>query len=263
MAGGISRIAWLAKRPHLMAELGRKAVRRVGRLLAPGQKLKQTEAEMAQWYLDRSVTVEEGLKELLGAVPAPLFDERFARELADARERVEKCPERMGGAGTLDVIYFLSEHSRATRMVETGVAYGWSSLAFLLSAKNRDGARLISTNMPYLFGSEENVGCVVPEGLRPMWTLLHGADRTELPKALELMPEIDICHYDSDKSYAGRMWSHPLIWNALRGGGYFLADDIGDDWGFREFAESVGRKMVIVRSEVAPGSFKTAGVIQK
>lgn len=263
MARGYERIAWILRRPHLVGELSRKLWRRVAHRAATCLTPNREDTEVKDWYLERSVPVQDALRLLLGDASLTPFSDRFPTELAAARERVAKCPERMGGAGSLDMIYYLSESIGATRMVETGVAYGWSSLAFLLSARRREGARLVSTNMPYLFGSEENVGCVVPPELRTDWVLLHGPDSTELPRALDMMPSIDICHYDSDKSYAGRMWSHPRIWEALRPGGVFIADDVGDNWAFRHFCDTVGRDPVIVRCGTEPGKIKTAGIITK
>jgi hypothetical protein len=44
----------------------------------------------------------------------------------------------------------------------------------------------------------------------------------------------------------GRMWASPLLWNALKDGGFFVSDDINDNLAFKDFCESVDRKPVIV-----------------
>ena len=55
--------------------------------------------------------------------------------------------------------------ARLRRVIETGVAYGWSSLALLLSLKNRNGL-LVSTDLPYAgLDNDPYVGCVVPDEL--------------------------------------------------------------------------------------------------
>ena len=115
------------------------------------------------------------------------------------------------------------------------MAFGWSSLALLLSLRNRPAARLASVDMPYpKINNDAYVGCIVPEDLRTRWTLLRYADREGLPKALQLLGALDLCHYDSDKRYRSRMWAYPLLWNALRPGGLLLSDDIGDNVAFRD-----------------------------
>ena len=57
-----------------------------------------------------------------------------------------------------------------------------------------------------------------------------------------------MCHYDSDKSYSGRMWTYPRLWHALRPEGLFISDDIGDNMGFADFARSVAIEPIVVRS---------------
>ena len=76
---------------------------------------------------------------------------------------------KMGGAGDLSLIHAAARLSGARRAVETGVAYGWSSLAILAAlAENRSG-HLASVDMPYAkLNNEPFVGIVVTNSLRPM-----------------------------------------------------------------------------------------------
>ena len=53
-----------------------------------------------------------------------------------------------------------------------------------------------------------------------------------------MVPYLDLCHYDSDKSYYGRRWAYPKLWEALKTGGIFISDDIQDNWAFKEFCVS-------------------------
>jgi predicted O-methyltransferase YrrM len=155
-------------------------------------------------------------------------------------------------------LFHLAEYIQARTVIETGVAYGWSSLALLLSIQKRDGV-LISTDLPYAgMDNDPYVGCVVPDELRGNWKLLRGADRQRLPEAIRIAGGLDLCHYDSDKSFAGRMWAYPRLWDALRPGGLFISDDIGDNMGFADFTRSIAGEPVIVLS-----SERYAGVLVK
>ncbi|RME94825.1 MAG: class I SAM-dependent methyltransferase, partial [Bacteroidetes bacterium] len=88
---------------------------------------------------------------------------------------------------------------------------------------------------------------VIPELLRKNWQLIQLPDRIGLPKAIKLLNgPLDLCHYDSDKSYAGRMWAYPRLWKALKTGGIFVSDDVGDNLGFFNFAEKIQVNPVIV-----------------
>jgi len=143
------------------------------------------------------------------------------------------------------LLYNLAEYLGATRVIETGVSMGESTLGSLTSLKNRNG-KLISTDIPL---PEEWVepGALVPQELKQYWKLIQMPDRIALPKALQEMHEIDLCHYDSDKSYKGRMFAYPLLWNALRKDGSFVSDDIVDNYGFKDFCESSGLEPLITK----------------
>ena len=137
------------------------------------------------------------------------------------------------------------------RAIETGVAYGWSSLAILdAMASNGDG-RLISVDMPYpKMGNEDFVGIVVPDPLRSRWTLIRQPDRPGLEKAIDAFGgRIDFCHYDSDKSWFGRAYAFPMLWEALEPGGVFISDDIQDNLFFAEFAGSKNLPFAVTASE--------------
>jgi hypothetical protein len=85
------------------------------------------------------------------------------------------------------------------------------------------------------------------------------ADRQGIPRALtQLDGTIDMCHYDSDKTYSGRRWAYSVLWTALRSGGLLISDDVGDNLAFREFSDALGVSPLVVRAE---GRF--AGVLRK
>jgi hypothetical protein len=80
------------------------------------------------------------------------------------------------------------------------------------------------------------VGIVVPERLRGAWEIIREPDRPGIKKAIERAGGvIDLCHYDSDKSWWGRQYGYPLLWAALGPGGIFISDDIQDNMAFANF----------------------------
>lgn len=194
----------------------------------------------------QAVPLEVALREL-AVNSVERVETLFPDYFSQARRRVDDVPVTLGGAGHVDLLYTLTEHLRATHVFETGVAYGWSSLAILLSLKSRAGSRLVSTDMPYAkLRNEPYVGAVVPEELRSMWVVEKYADKKAIPRGLAQVDEIDLVHYDSDKSYEGRWFAYPLLWGALRDGGMLVSDDISDNVAFFEFSKSVSRMPVVV-----------------
>ena len=237
---------WYLRKPRLYGQLWQE-------LLTKGHGIFFSSARARkigeQWCSQKAVSAEELFKKLGISIDSPGVKAEFPEVFSKAEKSAAHCPIKMGGAADLDILYRLAEAGEVKRALETGVAYGWSSLVLLLSIQKR-GGRLVSTDMPYP-GMENDpyVGCAVPEELKEFWTLLHGPDRKGIPIAIaSLGGEIDLCHYDSDKSIRGRKWAYPRLWRALRNGGYFISDDIGDNTAFRDFAEAAGSEPIIVRS---------------
>ncbi|MDR2236261.1 MAG: class I SAM-dependent methyltransferase [Chryseobacterium sp.] len=232
------------KRPDLYPELGRKIIKNtVNRNNAFKGKEKTN-----SWAAARAVSQKEAVSSLFGLDIAP-FRADYKEALATAEQREKSCPVKMGGPGALELIYYACEFTNAKNVVETGVAYGWSSLASLLSLVKREGT-LYSSDMPYLAqDGDQYVGYVVPEQLKANWKLFRFADRESLPKIFAENKEFDVLHYDSDKSYNGRMWAYGELYRHLRKGGVFISDDIGDNSAYQDFCEANSIETIVVEYE--------------
>lgn len=241
----LETVGWFAARPMFwphMAELAR-------RRLSPTRDTAQDMVLATQWATERAQPVGAALAAVgLPSESLPIFP---AALLEEGAERAAQSAATMGGPGDVHLLYAATRLLEARRVVETGVAYGWSSLALLAGMDGRPDARLVSVDMPYpKMQNEAFVGIVVPDRLRKQWTLVREPDRNGLAKALMFLGgTIDICHYDSDKSYAGREYAFPLLWRALRPGGLFISDDIQDNFGFRNFAAQTGAPSAVTESD--------------
>jgi len=258
--GKLESAIWFLKRPKLFPQF----VHLVGRKIF-GRREVNTRVRSERWCERYAIDVEEAIERVTGARMGRSVAEQYPEVFAGARLRVQGSPVEMGGPGVIDLLYWIVSRGGAKRAIETGVAYGWSSLAILLAQKGLEGARLTSIDMPYVRAdSDSYVGIAVPEELKSgnRWELIRRADRQALPGALRRLHGIDFCHYDSDKTYAGRMWAYPRLWAALRAGGCFVSDDIGDNVGFRDFAEHIGVSPVVVRAPHG-GKARYAGILVK
>ena len=236
-------IAYL-KRPDLYPELGRKILKNT---FNRNNALRGKEKTL-DWASKKAVTQTEAIHQLFGICAEPLA-QSFKSEIEEAKKTESECPIKMGGAGAMELIYYACEFTDAKSAVETGVAYGWSSLAALLSLKARNGV-LYSSDMPYLSqNGDRYVGCVVPEDLHHYWKLFRHADRESLPKIFKDNPVFDVVHYDSDKSYNGRVWAYKELYKHLRTGGVFISDDIGDNSAYQDFCEQNQINTTIVEFE--------------
>ena len=221
------------RRPDLYPELRRKIWKNMFNR-SSGLRGKE---DAERWCASLAISEKDFVENVLNTRFIP-FEKIFPQEFASALQVQAKAPVKMGGAGALSVIYYINEYVSAQRSVETGVAYGWSSFAALASLVHRDGV-LYSSDMPYILQnhSEDFVGCVIPDKYRNNWDLYRFADKESLPKIINKAGAFDVVHYDSDKTYDGRMWAYGLLWDKLRIGGIFMSDDIGDNAAFKDFCE--------------------------
>ena len=244
----IRTLLWYLRRPRFYPQLLNEILTK---LHAACSNTSHTRKEASAWCQEHAISTNKALRQITGISPLESVQQQFAETFVEAHKQASQCPVQMGGPGNLDILYYLAEYAAATNVIETGVAYGWSSMALLLSLQKRPGSHLYSTDMPYPGRqNEEYVGCVVPQELRKHWTLIRFPDRQAIPQALnDINGPLDLCHYDSDKSLRGRMWAYPYLWKALRAGGIFISDDIGDNTTFRDFAASLGEEPIVVKTE--------------
>ena len=242
------------KRPDLYPELRRKIWKNIFNR-SSGLRGKE---EAEKWCKSLAISEKDFIENILKITYIP-FEKLFPQEFSNALQAQAKSPIKMGGAGSLSVIYYINEYTNAKKTVETGVAYGWSSFAALASLVNRNGT-LYSSDMPYILQnhSEDFVGCVIPQKYRNNWDLYRFADKESLPKIFGKVDSFDVVHYDSDKSYDGRIWAYNLLFSKVREGGIFMSDDIGDNAAFKDFCETKGIKPYVVEFDG-----KYAGLIIK
>lgn len=178
------------------------------------------------------------------AEPSPATDRLDASHhdvIQAARSRVDQSGQRLGGAANMKLLYDMCERVQARNVIETGVAYGWSSLAVLLSVSPRSG-HLWSIDLPYPYGGDEQpVGIAVPDELRDDWTLIVGSDRDHVAGAIAAATAdgrtLDLAHYDSDKTPRGMISTCTLLYQALRPEGTLVVDDVGDHLGFKQLCQ--------------------------
>jgi predicted O-methyltransferase YrrM len=191
------------------------------------------------WIAANSVPADE----VASALNLQVWKEalEFGDEFRSKAELILRdIPYDLGGGSHHVFLYWLTRYLKPNVIVETGVAAGWSSRAFLAAvAKNCTGT-LYSSDLPYfrLPKPERFVGILVEEQLRGNWVLQLDADEVNLPRILEQVAEVDIFHYDSDKMASGRNLAVNLVRDKLAPAGLIIMDDIwNDDW-FRSYVTS-------------------------
>lgn len=213
-----------------------------------------------RWCEDNLSSLKECLLMLGIEEENATLEEPFSNSYKEQISRIiDSSASDFGGPGHTDLIYTICEKLKIKKVIETGVAYGWSSASILKSISKRDG-QLISIDMPMLKQTDyELIGIAVEDDLKKNWELRREPDRHALPKAISILKNsIELVHYDSDKSYYGRKWSQELIWKSLKVGGVFISDDIEDNTAFMEFVSDHNLNFSILEFEK-----KFVGIIKK
>ena len=162
----------------------------------------------------------------------------------------------IAGSGDLTLLHSVARALQPSRMLETGVALGWSSLVMLKAAQAFAG-HVVSIDLPYPFLRGGGwVGAAVPPELHGYWNLLRTSDRLGLPTVAK-EDAFDLIHYDSDKTDAARRWAYPLLWRALAPGGVLISDDVDDSPAWAEFCSEHGLPLIVVQRK------KCAGIVRK
>lgn len=127
-------------------------------------------------------------------------------------------------------------------LIETGVAHGYSSW-IILNALHRNGkGKLYSIDLPnhdtnreYNFTSgPTQTGWLVPDSLKPRWSLHLGDARSLLPALLKEIGMISCFFHDSDHSYEHMKWEFETVWDHLTEGALFLSDDVHKNKAFSD-----------------------------
>ena len=201
------------------------------------------------------------LHEMLGAAwPCPIcaeFDGIWrdaVQSLTSSGMRVGPLsfgPWNDGDAGLVRAVWGLTRHLRPERVVETGVAHGFTS-RFILQALAANGkGHLWSIDLPPLDNElRSQVGMAVPKDLADRWTYIEGSSRRRLPPLLSELGEIDLFIHDSLHSERNVRFELDSAWAKLRPGGAAVVDDVDANYGFQSFNNAVpGQPHLVCEAE--------------
>jgi cephalosporin hydroxylase len=93
-----------------------------------------------------------------------------------------------------------------------------------------------------------SVGYLIPEQLKPRWTLIEGDARVELPSLLSELGKISIFLHDSLHTYDHMLFEFKTAWPYVEDGGLLLSHDVVWNKAFLEFSDHVRSKPVFYYS---------------
>lgn len=220
-------------RGHYAAVMLKKLLTRLNeRVISPPS------ADPMPWLLSTRTSLDDFCRKIDGPLWEESKNSSWKLQVA-ADTKLKSLDIDLGGGGNFPLLYFLVRKMKPSNVVETGVAAGFSSKAILSALKKNRSGRLYSSDFPYfrIQDPEKYIGYLVDDELKDNWTCLVKGDKSNLPDILSRIDNIDIFHYDSDKSYSGREWAIKLILPRMREGGAVIMDDIHDNCYFEDFVK--------------------------
>lgn len=187
-------------------------------------------AENKSWLQRHAIVFDE----LARSIDADLWREtqEYAGSLKTYADKVlGTIPVKLGGAGNYPLMYFAVRRLKPNTVVETGVAAGYTSAATLAALQGNHTGHLHSSDFPYfrLESPEQYIGAVIAPDLRDRWTLHTEGDRRALPRIAAQVANVDVFHYDSDKSYTGRQFALQTLSDRFTPETLIVFDDVQDN----------------------------------
>jgi len=157
-------------------------------------------------------------------------------------------------------LYGILRKRKPETVVETGVCNGFSTAIILLALEKNGGGRLYSIDDPRNAGEGADartrrvgwrgpvvkpgreVGWLVPQKLRPRWTLIPGRSQDEFPKLVRGLRSVDFFFHDSEHTYECMMMEFRSVWDRLSPGAVLLSDNVNSNDAFTDFSKEKNRQ---------------------
>ena len=214
---------------------------------------KDTSIESLNWAKSHSKTTEEFCR----SIDPSLFEEiLFEVEQIQkyANKKISNLNIKLGGSGNYKLLYFLVRKIKPLNVVETGVAAGWTTLSILRAFQKNGQGFLYSSDFPYfrIKDSEKYIGYLAKyEKNKDNWFLDIRGDELALPAILKKLNNnnIDLFHYDSDKSYSGRFHAMKILESKFSRKTIIIFDDIQNNFHFRDFVKNNNKSFCVIEFE--------------
>lgn len=157
-------------------------------------------------------------------------------------------------------LYSLCKIIQPEVIVETGVAYGLSSMYILQALYENKKGTLYSLNSTFSpWQSKNAIGSAIPDHLRDRWEFIFGSSSEKLSEILGSLKSIDVFFHDSLHTHRNMMMEFEMAWPFIKNGGFLISDDIVDNNAFYEFYTKIKAEPVILQQK--ENSF--LGIIKK
>ncbi len=133
-------------------------------------------------------------------------------------------------------LYILCKIIKPEKVVETGVAYGLSSMYILQALfENKKGTLYSIDSIFTPWQSKEMIGSAIPSHLRQNWKLVLGTSSEKLKETLSTLGSLNVFFHDSLHTYKNMTFEFETVWPFVTKNGFLISDDISDNNAFYDF----------------------------
>ena len=157
-------------------------------------------------------------------------------------------------------LYLICRILKPKKVVETGVAYGLSSIYILNALEANNHGKLYSIDSVFRpWQTKEMIGAIIPEELEKRWTLVLGKSKDKLQELLNEITVADIFIHDSLHTYKNMKYEFSTAFEKLEKNGIIISDDILGNDAFFDFTKEMNVENHIVKVDEGAG----LGIIRK
>jgi len=157
-------------------------------------------------------------------------------------------------------LYMLCKETTPNHVVETGVAYGQSSMYILQALEENKKGSLHSIDAVFSpWQTKEMIGAAIPSNLKDKWNFNFGSATDKLNNILSSLGSVDIFLHDSLHTYKNMMFEFETAWPYIAKGGFLVSDDIGDNNAFYDFCTKMKLDSIILKQKTS----SYLGIIKK
>jgi len=138
-------------------------------------------------------------------------------------------------------LYILCRILKPRNIIETGVAYGLSSIYILKALDSNKSGTLHSIDAVFRPWQEKNmIGAIIPNELRKRWKFNLGKSNDVLEEIFNRIDNVDIFIHDSLHTYKNMMFEFDCAERNLDENGIIISDDVLDNDAFFDFTNKKG-----------------------
>ncbi len=145
-------------------------------------------------------------------------------------------------------LYILCRIIKPENIIETGVAYGLSSIYILKALDKNNFGTLHSIDAVFRPWQNKNmIGSIIPDELKKRWRFIFGKSSEKLEEVFNNTSDVQIFIHDSLHTYKNMMFEFNCAGKNLSPNGMIISDDVLDNDAFFDFTNQKGFENYLVK----------------